>query len=103
MFDAIAERAERLCEGGSAVVYLREGDALKRVATHGPMVWQAPALTLPLNRDSTAGRAVLEARTIHIEDVYAAKDVIRRRGSSLKNSAPAPAFPSTTRCSRCRC
>ena len=74
VLDAIAERAERLCEGGSAVVHLREGDALKRVATHGPMVWQAPALTLPLNRDSTAGRAVLEARTIHIKDVYAAKD-----------------------------
>jgi signal transduction histidine kinase len=74
VLDAIAERAERLCEGGSAVVHLREGDALKRVATHGPMVWQAPALTLPLNRDSAAGRAVLEARTIHIEDVYAAKD-----------------------------
>ena len=74
VLDAIAERAERLCEGGSAVVFLREGDVLKRVATHGQKVWQAPALTLPLNRDSAAGRAVLEARTIHIEDVYAAKD-----------------------------
>ncbi len=74
VLDAIAERVERLCEGGSAVVHLREGDVLKRVAAHGPMVWQAPALALAINRDSTAGRAVLEARTIHIEDVHAAKD-----------------------------
>ena len=67
------------------------------------MVWQAPALTLPLSRDSTAGRAVLEARTVHIEDVYAAKDDYPATWQLIEKFGAAPAFPSTTRCSRCRC
>jgi hypothetical protein len=103
VLDAIAERAERLCEGGSAVVLLREGDVLKRVATHGQKVWQAPALTLPLNRDSACRPRSPRSAHHHIEDVYAAKDDYPATWQLIEKFGAVPAFPSTTRCSRCRC
>ena len=69
VLDAVAERAERLCDGGSATVFLRDGDVLRRVATHGPMVWQASNLTLPISAGSVAGRAVHDGRTVHVHDL----------------------------------
>ena len=72
VLDAVAARAERLCEGGSAVVYLRDGDLMRRVAVHGPFVSGAVggvAATLPLNSQSVSGRAICEKRTIHVLDM----------------------------------
>src|SRR5678816_3204441 len=69
VLDAVAERAERLCDGGSATVFLRDGDMLRRVSTHGPMVWQASNLTVPISPGSLAGRAVHDGRTVHVHDI----------------------------------
>jgi len=69
VLDAVAERAERLCDGGSATVFLRDGDMLRRAATHGPMVWQASNLTVPISPGSLAGRAVHDGRTVHVHDI----------------------------------
>jgi signal transduction histidine kinase len=76
VLNAVAERAERLCEGGSATVYLREGngDTITRAATHGSYVWNVPSVTLPVRRESGLGRSMIEKRPIHIHDVKAARD-----------------------------
>jgi len=73
VLDAVAQRAERLCEGGSATVYLREGDQIKRAATHGAFVWKVSSITLPITKESGLGRSMLEARPVHIHDVYEAR------------------------------
>ena len=103
VLDAIAERAERLCEGGSAVVHLREGDALN--ASQHTARWcgrrprsRCPSAATPPPAAQSSKRAPSTSRMCMLR-----KTIIRRRGSSSKNSVRAPAFPSTTRCSRCRC
>jgi len=74
VLDAVAERAERLCEGGSAAVYLRDGDILRRAAVHGSMVWQVSGWTLPCDPRSVVGRAVTEGRSIHIREIMQERD-----------------------------
>src|SRR5438105_10142451 len=69
VLDAVAERAERVCDGGSATVYLLDGDILRRAATHGAFVWNVQSLNIPLTRDSGLGRSILEARPVHIHDI----------------------------------
>ena len=72
VLDAIAERAARLCDASAASIYLADGDALRHVASQGPSPDQAATVeTLPINRDSMSGRALLERRTIQIPDMQA--------------------------------
>jgi len=75
VLDAVAERAERLCEGGSATVYLREGtsEIIRRAATHGSYVWNVPGLTMTISRESALGRSMIEKRAVHIHDVKASQ------------------------------
>jgi signal transduction histidine kinase/HAMP domain-containing protein len=72
VLEAIAERAARLCDASSASMYLTEGDELKHLASRGPSpdpVTHVESLTI--NRDSLAGRAVLERKTIQLADLLA--------------------------------
>ncbi|MEO7741437.1 MAG: ATP-binding protein, partial [Usitatibacter sp.] len=73
VLDAIAGRAERLCDGGSAVVYLCEGDVMRRAAWHGPLVLGG-AGTQPLSTLSVIGRAVCEKATIQVVDLAKERD-----------------------------
>jgi signal transduction histidine kinase len=68
VLDAVAERAELLCEGGTAIVWLRDGDTLRRAAVHGPFIGDA-AGTLPIDMRSMVGHAFLEGRMIHVTDI----------------------------------
>jgi signal transduction histidine kinase len=75
VLEAIAERAARLCDASSASMYLTEGDTLRHLASKGPSPAQVTHVdTLPINRDSLAGRAVIERKTIQLPDLLAAKD-----------------------------
>ena len=72
VLDAIADRAVHLCDAAAASIYLTEGNILRHVASEGTSADEAVALeTLPINRDSTSGRALLEHRTIHVHDILA--------------------------------
>ena len=72
VLDAIADRAVHLCDAAAASIYLTDGNILRHVASEGTSADEAVALeTLPINRDSTSGRAVLEHRTIHVHDILA--------------------------------
>ena len=71
-FDALAENAARLCDGVDAYIQLREANMVRYVAHYGGTI---PTLvvggTRPLTPGLVIGRAILEARLIHILDLQA--------------------------------
>ena len=89
VLDIVAERATRLCEAVDGVVLRIEGEFMRTVAHHGsiyaptgevmPLVAPPEPLATPLtprtgqpiNRDWAAGRAVIDRRTIHVDDLQA--------------------------------
>ena len=72
VLDAIAERAARLCDASAASMYLIEGNLLRHLASKGPSPDPVSHVdTLPIDRDSVSGRALLERRTIEIGDMLA--------------------------------
>ena len=66
--DAVAERAARLCESSDAIVFRVHGDELRPAAVHGAI----GAVSNAISPGFVTGRAVLERRTIHVEDLAAA-------------------------------
>ena len=89
VLDIVAERATRLCEAVDAVVLRIEGEFMRTVAHHGsiyapagevmPLVAPPEPLATPLtartgqpiSRDWASGRAVIDRRTIHVDDLQA--------------------------------
>jgi len=74
VLDAIAESAARLCDASAASMYLTDGAVLRHLASKGPSpdpVSSVPEV-VPINRDSISGRALLERRTIEVDDMLAA-------------------------------
>jgi GAF domain-containing protein len=71
VLDAIAASAARVCGAMDAIIMRVEGPDMRRVAHAGPI-----PLILPEARritdGTTAGRAILERRAIHVHDVLAA-------------------------------
>ena len=67
VLDIIVETACRLCSAYDAVVLLREGDQLRIVAHHGPI--PITFASQQISRGWASGRAVIERRTIHIDDI----------------------------------
>jgi len=72
VFETLAENAVKLCEAKQAFIFRFDGQFLRVVATHDA----SPELRAFFERNpvapgrgSVAGRAALERRTIHIEDV----------------------------------
>jgi two-component system, NtrC family, sensor kinase len=69
VFAEIAASAARLCEANDAAIHRVDGDILALVGHYGPI--PAPS-TLPLKAGFFIGRAVLDQRTVHVDDVQAA-------------------------------
>jgi signal transduction histidine kinase len=70
VLDTIAENAARVCGSYDAVIRLVEGNMLRRVAHYGP-VEPGFGVERPLTRGSASGRAVIDRKLIHIEDLMA--------------------------------
>jgi len=68
VLDAVVGSAARLCEALDAVIVLRDGDVVVNRAHSGPLGAADLSQRLPLNRRWVTGRAVLEARTIHVPE-----------------------------------
>jgi GAF domain-containing protein len=68
VLDTIAESAARVCNANDASIRLAEGNVLRLAAHHGPIPFFTAA-ELPIDRDSVAGRALVERQLIHIEDL----------------------------------
>src|SRR5215472_444543 len=69
VLDAVVASAARLCEARNADVWLREGEIGVCRVRLGPLIGFSVGHRQPLNRDWVTGRAVLEARTIHVPDL----------------------------------
>jgi GAF domain-containing protein/DNA-binding response OmpR family regulator len=69
VFDTIARSAARLCEAADAVIWRREADRLRVVASLGTTPVARRELTI--SRESVAGRAVTDAQAVHVEDLAA--------------------------------
>src|SRR5262249_56144522 len=70
--NTLVESACGVCDGYDAVILLREGDWLIFGAHHGPMPMDF--VKWPLTRSWTAGRAVIDAKPVHVHDLTAAPD-----------------------------
>jgi two-component system, NtrC family, sensor kinase len=68
---AIVESACELCQAYDALVRLRNGDSLDYSAHHGPI--PVSQLSLPINRQWTAGLAVIEQRPVHVADLLSSE------------------------------
>jgi signal transduction histidine kinase len=67
VLDALVESAGRLCEAADTFLLLVEGDQLRVAALH-PSV-EGGVISNPIQRGWVAGRAVMELRTVHVEDL----------------------------------
>ena len=84
VLDAVVESAARLCDALSASIYLRDGDVVVPYAHSGPLGGQRIGQRLPLNHDWVTGRAVLEARTIHVPDLRTNDEYPQGKRDALK-------------------
>ena len=69
VLEAVAQNAARLCEASDVQIYRVDGDQLHQVTHHGPFPALRDGEALPLTAGLITGRAILEHRTIHIEDI----------------------------------
>jgi two-component system NtrC family sensor kinase len=67
VLQAIAESACELCEAVDASVFLRNGNHLTFSGHHGPLL--IPDDRMPINRGWVAGRAFLDQKPVHVEDL----------------------------------
>ena len=75
VLDAVAENAARLCDSQDAQIYRVEGDIVRKVASYGAVsLVLAVGETRPISRSLVSGRAILDRRTIHVEDLAAEVD-----------------------------
>ena len=97
VFDAVAKSVSRLCDAPDVVIVRAEGGAMRFAAGVGPFGQTfGPDLTVPIRRGSVAGRAVLERRTIQVDDLAAesedeypeGKAIQRRYGHRTMVAAP---------------
>ena len=71
VLDAVAETAARICGANDATMRLVDGNLLRLTAHYGHIPTQE---TTPRDRSTVQGRAVIDRRTIHVNDVAAEPD-----------------------------
>ena len=72
VLEVVADHAARLCDAASTSIFLIVGDNLHHVTSRGALAAQPMSLEpLPIDSTSTSGRAILERRTVQVEDMQA--------------------------------
>ncbi len=74
VLDAIATCAMRVCSSYDALVFLREGDLMRRAAHQGPVGLVTESDLIPITRARMGGTAILERRIVHVADAQADHD-----------------------------
>ncbi|MGB7947453.1 MAG: GAF domain-containing protein, partial [Candidatus Binatia bacterium] len=75
VLDVVAENAARLCDAHDAIIHRLDGDLLWDVAHYGPISRTPDSTQTPLNRDSVAGRAVVDREVVHVHDIQAESEM----------------------------
>src|SRR6185503_12901219 len=74
VLEAVAQNAARLCDANDVQIYRADGEFLQQVTHYGPSRALQDGEALPLTSGLITGRAILEHRTIHIEDIQNLSD-----------------------------
>ena len=98
VMEAVVENAARVCGATNSSILRLEGENLRIVARHGSLRWsQAVGDTVPVRRDRLSGRALIDRRTIHIEDILAAEaefadtvSTMKQAGSNIRTGLATP-------------
>src|SRR5262249_12205627 len=106
IFQAMLENAVRICGANFGVLFLREGDAFRRMAMHNPPpAYVEEHRRAPLVRPGAAsglGRVIATKQVVHIADLRA--DQAYRDGVPntvrLVEAGPVRALTSACRCSK---
>ena len=70
VLDTVAENAARVCGARDAHIFRIEGDLLRMVSSYGRLpVLDGFEEGLPINRNWVTGRAVVDRRTVHVDDL----------------------------------
>src|SRR4029434_1093375 len=69
VLDALVESARPLCQAADTALLTVEGDQLRVAAVHGSVEGGLVGFSNPIQRGWVAGRAVMELRTVHVEDL----------------------------------
>jgi signal transduction histidine kinase/DNA-binding response OmpR family regulator len=69
MLEAVAQNAARLCEANDVQIYKVDGNLLRQITHYGPIPALQDGEALPLVRGLITGRAVIERRTIQVDDM----------------------------------
>jgi len=87
VLETVAERAAQLCDAYDATILLRDGQVLRVAAHYGPIDFGPHGFSIPIEPGTQSGRAMLERRTLSIDDLQAAagefpegSDLARRFG-----------------------
>jgi signal transduction histidine kinase len=91
VLEAVAKNAARVCGAADSSISLLEGERL-RVLTHHGSLRRALAIgdTIPATRGTVTGRAVIDRRTIQVEDVLAAEVEFPGLASRMTQAGIAP-------------
>jgi GAF domain-containing protein len=96
VFNVLVESAVRLCDAEQATIYQRDGDIFRLATNYGfspdfeDFAKKNPIKTGP---GTTAGRAVLEAKPVHIPDVLADPEYTYFEGQRLSGYRTSLAVP----------
>jgi GAF domain-containing protein len=69
VLDAVAETAARICGANDAMVRRVDGNLLRLAAQYGNVPSLDASASIPVDRGSGAGRAVVDRQTIHVRDM----------------------------------
>jgi GAF domain-containing protein len=94
VLQAIVESACELCGAYDALVRLRDGDGMAFGAHHGPL--PVSLANVPFSANSTAGRAMIERKPVHVHDLLSpegdefpdAQELARAHGERTILSVP---------------
>ena len=96
VFDALLERAARLCGADFAAIAIRDGEHLRYVAAHGTTDEVSALLRnykIVPGRGTIAGRVALEGEVVHIADCSADPEYEATRVAALAGSRTALGVP----------
>jgi len=74
VFQAIAERAARICEASDARIHVVEGAELRYVTGFGDVAAPEIGTRRLIERGLVMGRAVIDGKPVHVEDIQAVAD-----------------------------